>query len=231
MAIRAARWLTFVTLFLCGLLVTLADETITVPKARLQELERKAADADRLATELSAAKAEIARLKGEQTELKKAAAKPARWLPPAVEKAEQKQPPTPPIHTLPPLAKGEVVSIHDLLNHYASDVPAADLRFRKQIFRIRGIVTDVNKELFVSPYRVIFRLPEQTLRVVCEVRPSDEFTKVYVAGDHERVVGEKSGRAPITFISVGDEITYTGRCVGLRNGVVSFENCEPFRAK
>lgn len=231
MNIRNAKWLSFVGLFLVNLTIVAGDETVTISRSRFEEIERKAAEADRLAAELTAAKAEIARLKGEQIELKKAAAKPARLLPAAVTQAEQQQPPTPSIHSLPPLGRSEAVSVHDLLNHYAADAAAADQRYRKQTFQLRGIVTDVNKDLFVSPYRVIFRLPDQTLRVVCEVRPPDEFTKVYVAGDHERVMGEKPGRAPVTFISVGDEITYTGRCLGLRSGVVSFENCEPARAR
>ena len=226
---------------LAGIPSRAAEDTVKIPRSRLTELEQKAAQVERLAAELAQAKDEIARLKGqrveltqakseivklkeEQAELKKAAPKSERWLPPAVENAAKNLPPTPPLQSLPALQKDEVVSVHDLLNHYAPDPAAADQRYRDRVFRIHGVIAEVDKPLMLAPYKVIFRLPGQSLKVTCEVRPPDEFTKVYVTTDREKVIGETE-RKRVTFATVGTEATYRGRCKGLRDGAISLVGC------
>lgn len=218
-----------------------ADDSVTVSRSRLAELERKAAEADRLADELAKAKAEIARLKSQQAELsnpkadnaklkeeqaglKKAASKPDHWLPLAVENATRNLPPTPPIDSLPPLQRDEVVPIHDLLNHYASDPVAADRRYRGRVFKVRGVIAELDKPLLISPYRVVFRLPGLALKVVCEVRPPEDYSKVYITNDRERIVGETERRR-VTFATIGTEATYRGQCRGLRGGLVDLVGC------
>jgi hypothetical protein len=218
-----------------------AEDTIPISRSRLAELERKAAEADRLAAELAKAKAEIARLRGErvelnkakteivklkeeQAELKKAAPKSERWLPPAVENAAKNLPPTPPMQSLAPLQGDETVSVQDLLNHYAADPTAADQRYREHVIKLRGVIAEVDKALLLSPYKVVFRVPGQTLKAVCEVRPPEEFTKVYVTSDREKVIGETERRR-VTFATVGTEVTYRGRCRGLRDGTINLVGC------
>src|SRR5437868_2099761 len=84
-----------------------AQDTVTISKSRLSDLEAKAARADALATELAEARAELARLKKEE---KQAERKPARWLPPAVEKAAQQAPAPRPLPALAPASPTEMVS-------------------------------------------------------------------------------------------------------------------------
>jgi len=241
MRISAAAPLVIAVLVLGTLPGRTAEDTVTISRSRLAELERRAAEADRLAAELAKAQAEIARLQGdrnelgkakteikklkeEQADLKKATAKSERWLPPAVENAARNLAPTPSIQSLAPLQADEVVSVHDLLNHYAVDPAAADRRYRDHVFKIRGVIAEVDKPLFLAPYKVVFRLPGQSLKAACEVRPPDEFTKVYVTADHEKVVGETERRR-VTFAVVGSEATYRGRCRGLRDGAITMAGC------
>ena len=208
-------------LLLClGFFPARAQDTVTIPKSRLIELEKKAAQADKLAIDLEKARAENSRLKGEIGAPPKSFSTPV--LPPQVEQSLQKLPPTRPLAELPPLIKGEVVLASDLLHHYAMDPAAADQRYRKKSFKLQGIVTDLDKPLLMSPYRVIFRVPASPLKIICDVRSPEQFKKVYVSADRERVVGETySGRA--TLARVGEEITVQGRCAGLKDGVVSFD--------
>ena len=84
-----------VIVFCLGLVAVRAQETVTISKSRLTELEQKAAQAEKLAAELEMARAEISRLKGEVAAKPKAVYQPA--LPPEVEQAIQKLPPTRPM--------------------------------------------------------------------------------------------------------------------------------------
>ena len=212
-----------VLVFSLGFFPARAEDTVTISKSRLTELERKAARADKLAADLEKAQAEISLLKGEIAAPPKSFAAPV--LPPQVEQSLQKLPPTRPLTELPPLTKGEVVIASDLLHHYAMDPAAADQRYKKKNFKLQGIVTDLDKPLLMSPYRVIFRVPASPLKLICDVRSPEQFKKVYVSADRERVVGETySGRA--TLAKVGEEITLQGRCAGLKDGVVIFDYSE-----
>lgn len=200
-----------------------AEDTVTLPKSRVIELEKKAAQADKLAAELEKARAEISRLKGEAAAAPKTVV--VSPLPPQVEQSIQKLPPTRPLTGLPALGKGETVAVSDLLHHYAMDPAAADQRYKKKNFKLTGIVTDLDKSLLTSPYRVIFRVPGSALKLICDVQSPDEFKKVYVSSDRERIIGETySTRA--TLAKVGEEITLQGHCSGLKDGVVTVDYSE-----
>ena len=128
------------------------------------------------------------------------------------------------------MQKGEVVQASDLLNHYAADPAAADRRYKKQNFKIRGIITDVDKVLMVSPYRVFFRVPGNGLKVLCDVRSPERFSKVYVSGNRERVVGETFSEI-VTLARVGEEVTLQGRCGGWKDGTVIFDYADKIPGK
>ena len=81
----------FLSVFFLAAFVAKSDDTVTISKSRLQELEQKAAAAERLGAELSATKDEIARLKGEVQSKQVVIAKP---LPKAVATEMEKLPPT-----------------------------------------------------------------------------------------------------------------------------------------
>ena len=114
--------LVVVSIMVIGVLpVALAQETVTIPKARFEELERKERELDQLKGELSAARGETARLKKEKDEaVAKAAAVVATGpVEPVVTHV------SPPMSTLPSLAKGEIVDAMDLANHFRADATAA----------------------------------------------------------------------------------------------------------
>lgn len=198
-----------------------ADDAVSASRSRIEELERKTAE---LTAELTAARAEIARLKGEvQARPVVVLAKP---LPPTVEKAMEKLPPTRPMTTLSPVARGESVNVVDLLNHYAADPAAADLRYKKREFKLHGVVVDFEKKLISSGYKAIFRVPNSGLKIVCNVGVPTKFTNLYTTHEHEQIVAETSRSNPFVLARVGEEVIIDGRCSGLHDGTITFDYCE-----
>ncbi len=190
-------------------------ETVAVEKSRLAELEHQAAKVPGLERDLAAVRAELARSRIAAPE------RPTAWVPPAVEQAVAKAPPTPAVGTLPVLAPGAEVSAIDLLNHYESDPVAAEARYAGRKFHVRGVIAQLDKAMFTSPYLVIFRLPGKSVALECAVSPDDSFGKVYVTGDRTRVVGER-GNQRVTFASVGTEVVVEGKCTGGKAGLIRF---------
>jgi hypothetical protein len=222
MILRRSRAAIFTILIGLSAGAVRGQDTVTISKSRLTELERKAAETDRLAGELEKAREEISRLKGEVAARPKAVYQPV--LPPQVEQAIQKLPPTRPMTELPALQKGEIVQVSDLLNHYAADSAAADLRYRKKNFKLRGIVTDVDKPMLVSSYKIYFRIPGNPLKMVCDVRSPEYFQKVYVK-DREQVMGE-TRNGIVKLVAIGQAVTLNGHCAGLKDGAIIFDYSE-----
>src|SRR2546422_84127 len=122
-------------------LSALAEEMVTIPKSRLQDLERKEAELEKLKAELSKAKGENVQLKRPHAEaVAKIAGAPANE--PVVTHV------SPPMASLPPLKEGEMVDAVDLANHYRAGAAAADERYRKQKFKVRGEVAGFEKPMF-----------------------------------------------------------------------------------
>src|SRR5438876_431383 len=88
-----------------------AQETVTILKSRLQELERKEVELEKLKGEFRSAKGENVQLKNQHQDdaVKISSAPPA----PSHETHV-----SPPMASLPPLAQGEPVDAVDLANHY-----------------------------------------------------------------------------------------------------------------
>ena len=78
---------------------------------------------------------------------------------------------------------------------------------------------EVDKELLASPYTLVFRSPASTVRADVRFTPGRECTRVYVANDRTRMVGE-DGRRRYVFATVGTELSLDAECTGFRNGVV-----------
>src|SRR5579859_5423949 len=101
--------------------VAMGQDNVTIPKSRLDELERKERELDRL-------RGDVNKTRDENKELKT-----------RLEHAATNSTPAPaPVHLSPPLAslpaykEGELVESADLANYYHSDVTAADERFRNR---------------------------------------------------------------------------------------------------
>jgi HAMP domain-containing protein len=206
----------------CAAASAFAQDTVPVPKRRLDELERKAAEVERLTRELEKARAELEALRRAPPPASAPHASSATTSAVAGQTPPEPTPlpPTPAIATLPPLAAGDTVQAIDLIRHFAADPAAAQSRYTGKQFRIEGEVGDLNKSAFLAPYQIIFKVPGQNLRAVCQVTPPAEYPRVYVTEDRRRVVGELRGARPTTFVESGKPVRLRIECKGLRDDVI-----------
>lgn len=197
--------------WLAGVPAAPAQEMITIPRARLEELERKEKELDRMKGELSTAKTETVRLKKEKEEAVAKAAAVIAAAPPEV----VIQHVTPVLATLPPLAKGETVDALDLAGHYRADAAAADARYRKKVFKVKGEIVGFDKPLVTRNYHVHLRAADRLMRVVCAVVPPEKFSAVFTTKNGTVLTGVLKNGARIQLARLGDTVVVEGRCSGL----------------
>jgi hypothetical protein len=198
-----------------------AQGTVTIPKSRLEDLERKEAELEKL----------------------KAAEKPQSTVQnPTAKKQEQAVPQNSPPQTsdpthapavsetrsfasFAPLEKNTIVSATDLAAHYRSNPGMADERYRKHTFQVQGEIVGFEKPPLVRNYYILLKTAEPQTRVICDFYPPDNFKAVYTINGGTGLVGTLSDtRVPIA--KVGDNVIIEGRCKGLSGGGVKLSNCE-----
>ncbi|TAK97970.1 MAG: hypothetical protein EPO07_12495 [Verrucomicrobia bacterium] len=220
----------------------LAEELVTIPKARLQELESKEAQLEKLKKELGQTQAERKQLADEQQRLKseaeqsKKAQQKAEAEAAAAKVAVAKAEPvidhaTPPMNTLPPLQKGEVVNAMDLMNHYRADAAAAKQRYEGQVIRLQGEVIGFSKPLFIRPYAVYLKTTERQWKVECNVHPPEVYSAIFTTKGGDEIVGSTSGGARTTIARVGQKVALEGRCKGLSDQTISLSGCALLEVK
>jgi hypothetical protein len=231
-------------------IVAPAQESVTIPRAEYERLQRRAADADRLDRELQqlrsgsrqteAAATPIAappaaNAKGANTAAASsiASTQPVASTPsPAPSPAPYVELPTvTPVNVTaqPPLQPNEVVPAVDVMGQFVADRAAAEARYKKKWVIVRGMISEVDKELFLAPYLVIFRAANSEFRVRCEFMPPDQYSRVYMTNDKKRIIGQ-SDTSTKTFATVGQEVTLRGRYAGVKDGAIRFNNCESVEA-
>jgi hypothetical protein len=187
-----------------------AQDSVTIPKARLEELERKEAELKKL-------KGEFEKTQGENTQLKQ------QQQQNAVQAAAAARPVhvTPALATLPALQPGEVVEAIDLSNHYRNDPTAAQQRYHKRTFKVKGEIVGFDMVPFVRFYKVRFRTAEPQTSVVCEVSRSEKYSAVFTTEHGNQLVGLLSGTTRVPLARVGDTAVVEARCNGGDKSVVT----------
>jgi hypothetical protein len=190
------------------------QETVTIPKARLQELERKEQELERLQGAVTKATDENARLK---TRLDQAATNTP--VPPPPSK------PIPPLDSLPPLKPADVVEAADLANYYRSNTTAADRRYRGQHFTVRGEIAGFEKPAMRRNYRILLQGGDRETKVIGDFYPPDKFNAVFTVEHGSRLVG-LVGDTRVPLAKVGQRVLITGQGKGWREGAVMISAAE-----
>lgn len=185
-----------------------AQDTVTVPKSRLEELERKEKELDRL-------KGDVSKTKSENAELKEKLQQTSTNL--VVTPAPVH--PAPALATLPPLQPGEVIDSRDLVAYYRQEPTAAEQRFRNQQLTISGEIAGFEKPLFKRNYQVLLPGNEPTAKVVCDFYPPDKYNAVFVANHGSRLDGQ-IGETRIPLARMGERVLIKGLCKGLHDSNV-----------
>jgi putative nucleic acid binding protein len=195
-----------------------AEEMVTIPKSRLEELERKEAELDRLKGDLSKAKAEKTQLQKHYDETVAKAA--TAQLAPTVSAQ-----PSPPVASLPPLQSGEIVDALDLANHYRADPAAADRRYRKRTVQVRGEIARFEKPMFTRDYKIVLQSSDRQVSVLCDFSPPDNYQSVYTTQGGSQLVATLVGQKRLVLARVGDTVTIQGQCRGLSDSSVKLADC------
>ena len=199
-----------------------AQDNVTISKSRLEELERKEAELNKLKGDTTKTADENARLK-KQHEID--AAKLAT-TPPAPAPVPVVVRPTAPIDSLPPVSHEEIVDSLDLSQYYHQDPASADQRFGKRSFKVRGEVLGFEKKLFARQYHVLLKTVDQNIRVDCEVNPPDSFSSVYPEKEGTELIATMARGKRGVLMKVGDTVVISGECTGLRDLRVHMSSCE-----
>jgi hypothetical protein len=233
----------FVMLFLGFTAVHAQDDTVTIPKSRLEELERKAAELDKLQGELDKSKAEQDKLRQAKEEADRKAAEEAKAAAAAKAEAEKQTAAAkksaedaraataaqaraaasqsvpvytaPPIDSLPPLKPGQPVSAMDLTAHYVADPPGAAARYGKGLITVEGEVVGFDKTVFMTPYEILLKTGDPTRRVVCTITPPREYKAVYPSKSGSVLIGIDNRGGEVTLLRVGQSVAIEGRCGGM----------------
>src|SRR5437879_6076215 len=195
-----------------------AQEKVTIPKSRLEELEKKEAELDKLKGDLKKTKGENQQLKKQHQEdvARTSAAPPQQPVTPHV---------SPPIASLPPLKSEEPVDAMDLGNYYRSDAPAADERFRKKKILVKGEITAFEKPLFIRVYRIALKTVDRDKRVLCHIYLPDNYKAAFTVKTGSEMVGVLDNDKRVTLAKVGDTVLVEGICNGISGSVINVASC------
>jgi hypothetical protein len=199
-------------LWFSGTVAPAQDNNVTVPKSRLEELERKEKELDRLRGDLDKTKHENIQLKKEN---EKAVARPA--LTPRSEPAQNYVGPA--MSALPALRSYDVVESMDLAYYFQQDRSAAEERFRKQKITVRGEIVGFEKPLWKRNYRILLKTPGREMRVICDFLPPDKSSAVFTT-DHGDQLVATMGNTRVPIATVGQNVLVKGECRGLSDSVV-----------
>lgn len=190
-----------------------AQDDVTISKSRLEELERKEAELERLKHPATNAPAERAPIPSAQPT--PAASRPAMVVAePVVARV------SPPASSLPPLKEGEIVDSVDLANQYRGDAVSAEKRYRDQKFSVRGEIIAFEKPLFRRDYKLLLPGPDRATMVICDFVPPEKFKAVFTTEHGTQLVGDFNGTRE-TIAKVGQAVLVHGRCRGWRGSSVS----------
>lgn len=240
---------TYSALSLAVLLVCLSgaagfcQDDVTISKNRLEELQRKEAELEKLKAEMEKSrgnteelrkkkeKAEAEReqlqrekqkVEAEKLELQKAkAAAEAHAV--AAKPAEQIiARDTPKIETLQPLGKGQVVDAMDLVNHYRAEPAAAAKRYEANRIRVEGEIVALEKPIMMRHFVVSLKSTERDWTVDCLMEPPKDLPVMYTSKKGKELVGStSSGGAKTVLATVGQRATFEGWCRGLKDQTVT----------
>jgi len=184
-----------------------AQDNVTIPKSRLEELERKEAELEKLKGKPAARVPEPG--KSNTSASSSASAQPVAPV----------AKPGPSLASLPPHVDGQEVEAAELAGYFRQDLDAANHRFRDRKMVVRGEVVSFEAAMFRRKYRVILPGNDRGTRVSCEIGYPQTYSAVYTVDNGSRLVGVQ-GQTTHPIAKIGDRVLVTGVCKGLRGSVV-----------
>jgi hypothetical protein len=181
-------------------------------------LRQKADEVERLRQELDRAQSDLKRLEAENQKLREEKTHPpapgATVSTPAA--------PVPAIATLPPLEPGACVDVVELAEQFRTEPEAAQQRYRKKTFRVKGEVARFSPKILVQYYEVILRTPDKSVTVTFGFNYLERYKTVYTKESGEVLVGVQGHRQEVPLLRVGEPVEIEATCEGLDGRKLSF---------
>ena len=195
-----------------------AQDNVSIPKSRLEELEKKEAELEKLRNQLNPQKPVPTGQAAVKAPVSGQVPAPATTTTAAPAQG------TPVISTLPALRKDEVVSAIDIANDFQQDRAAATQRYVKRSFAVQGEIERFEKRAFGRSYSLIMKTGSSNLKVVCEVYPPEPYTAVYTAVHGSQIVGV-FGENRKTLAKADSIAVARGECKGLEGSTIVLKGC------
>lgn len=202
------------TCFLISALDCLAAEN---PSANTSDaaIRRKLEEIERLKSDLTKAEQELRQLQPEGS--------------PAAPGAPGTQPgsaaPSSNLADLPALTPETIVGVDTLVAHFRADHAAAQARYHKQTFIIKGNVTRFNPRVARRSYDLIFEPAERAPLIVAQFDYREHYRAVYTRDNGQSLFARLSERDESPLLHTGDSILIRGRCAVMKDGTVRLTRC------
>jgi hypothetical protein len=203
------------------------QDNVSIPKSRLEELEKKEAELEKLRNQLNQkkpTKPATAVAKGTNAPTAMAPVTSIASNAPAAALVPEPVATSPALATLPPLGAEEMVSAIDLASQYQEDRTGADRRYLKKSFSVQGEIERFEKRLFGRHYSIIMKSGGSNLKVVCEVFPPEPYTATYTANHGTEIVG-MYGDQKKTLARADAIAVVRGECAGVEGSLILLKAC------
>ncbi len=190
-----------------------SQEQVTIPKSRLEELERKEKQLEEL------------RHKGTAEQ------KPTQIPGPPVSAASNGpvvQPQPTPLTQLPPFTDGDTVEARDLASYYLQAPAAADQRFKKHKIQVRGEIAGFDKPMLRRNYKILLKTADRDSTIVCDFFPANNVNAVFTANHGSQLVA-LHGETRVPLAKVGQTVLIQGLCKGRSDNevIISASSMKP----
>jgi len=191
-----------------------AQDNVTIPKSRLEELERKEKELQQLKSGAKEASPSAPVPTAAPASAVAAPAAAPASAAPAIPPAQPK-----PLSNLPPYESGQKVSSAELVAQFLADPAGAEQRYRKKTIVVEGRVIRIAKQWLRRDYELILEGPQAGQEVVCRLRAPDQFEAIYTINSGAELVGTAHGvQTPLA--KVGTTAVVRGKCKGLKGAQV-----------
>jgi len=117
----------------------------------------------------------------------------------------------------------------ELVQQFKTDPPAADQRYRRKTFRVRGVIERFEPRLFVRKYDVLLESPDRFVRVVAVFDYPNDYKSIYTTQRGQTLVGKPAENKEVTLMRAGQTLVLQGRCKGAHDTEIVFTGCEVVR--
>lgn len=208
------RFVTGVFLVLsCFAFTGWSQDNVTIPKSRLEELERKEKELQGLKQNQPA----------QPPQANTAAPAPLPISPQPTPVAAAK--PGPPLTTLPPFAEGQKIEAVDLASYFKQDKAAADQRFKNRKMVVHGRIVGFEKPMLVRNYKVLLDTGDRETKVLCDFMPDLRYNAIHTIGRGSELIGLE-GNLQTTLAKVGQVVLITGKCKGLKDNIIDIDGSD-----